>query len=209
MDNPRARVDQCRNKCIPRARLYGLALALPTSLGSFQLGAIVMERLVVPAHLPASSAELFQLARDWWRDDDARLLPGEEGGRTVFVVDFRDGCRYFGYTRGSVFNRVASLLCELEGSGANPFAVQHAARIPYVVRCVATRLSESQARQLRRLLVSESPGRLTQVGGAVARSVSCWLTEETPEEVPENISMPFHALPDLGRLSTETWGFQI
>ena len=49
------------------------------------------------------SADLSLFASDWWRDDDARLLPGEEGRRTVYQIEVRDGCQYFGYTRGGVF----------------------------------------------------------------------------------------------------------
>ena len=49
------------------------------------------------------SADLSLFASDWWRDDDARLLPGEESRRTVYQIEVRDGCQYFGYTRGGVF----------------------------------------------------------------------------------------------------------
>ena len=34
------------------------------------------------------------VARNWWGRDNPRLLPGEWGGVTVFVMDFADGCRY-------------------------------------------------------------------------------------------------------------------
>ena len=134
-----------------RSGFYGLARASPTSLRCFQLGVIVMEPWVVPAHVPVSSAELSRLARDWWRAADDHLLIGEAGGRTVFVLDFWDGCRYFGYTRGSVFGRLATLLSEPGTFGFNPFVVGHAARVPYLVRCVASRMDERQARELRNL----------------------------------------------------------
>ena len=49
------------------------------------------------------SADLSLFASDWWRDDDARLLLGEEGRRTVYQIEVRDGCQYFGYTRGEGF----------------------------------------------------------------------------------------------------------
>ena len=31
-------------------------------------------------------------AKNWWRDDDVRSLPGEESQTTLFVVEFQDGC---------------------------------------------------------------------------------------------------------------------
>ena len=53
--------------------------------------------------VPYRFASIYLVARDRWRDDDARLLPGEEGRRTVYQIEVRDGCQYFGYTRGGVF----------------------------------------------------------------------------------------------------------
>ena len=47
---------------------------------------------------PDRLAEMNLVARDWWGRDNPRLLPGECGGVTVFVMDFADGCRFYGYT---------------------------------------------------------------------------------------------------------------
>ena len=69
----------------------------------------------------ACLAEQIKFARDWWRNVDARLLPGEEGRTTVFVVDFHDGCQFFGYTRKSVVARVASLMSESGDWGSSPY----------------------------------------------------------------------------------------
>ena len=71
--------------------------------------------------MPDRFVEMYVVARDWWRNVDVRLLPGEEGRTTVFVVDFRDGCQYFGYTRGSVVGRVGSLMIESGGWGCDAF----------------------------------------------------------------------------------------
>ena len=101
----------------------------------------------VPGADPDDTRELlnyrdaFKFARDWWHDDPVCLLPGEEGGHTVFVIEFYDGCKYFGYTRKSVVARVASLMS-----------------VPYVVRCVASNMDQRQGRQLRDLLVARAPG---------------------------------------------------
>ena len=158
-----------------------------------------MEPWVVPAHVPVSSAELSRLARDWWRAADDNLLPGEAGGRTVFVLDFWDGCRYFGYTRGSVFGRLATLLSEAGSFGFNAFVVGHAARVPYLVRCVASRMDERQARELRNLLVSEAPAHLTRFNGTTVRSAGCCLATEGSV----GGGMPFHEAAELGLFTRE------
>ena len=54
----------------------------------------------------AGVPDAFMTARDWWLEGDARLLPGEVGGVTVFEILYEDGCRYFGYTEMSVFDLV-------------------------------------------------------------------------------------------------------
>ena len=149
--------------------------------------------------LSLSSAELFRLARDWWQIGDDHLLPGEQHGRTVFVVDFWDGCRYFGYTRGSVFGRLAKLLSEPGSFGFNPFVDGHVARVPYLVRCVASGLDEWQARQLRNLLVSEAPADLTGFNGTTVRSASCCLATEGSG----GGGIPFHKAADLGLFTRE------
>ena len=142
--------------------------------------------------VPDGFAEMYLVARDWWRDDDARLLPGEESRTTVFVVDFRDGCRYFGYTGESVVGRMASLMSDLGGFGSNPFVLQHVARVPYVVRCVESGLDKRQARQLRDMLVSEAPGDMTRSNGTTVEAVGCWLEEDSAGG-----GMPFSTLGDL------------
>ena len=93
-----------------------------------------------------------------WHDDPVCLLPGEEGGHTVFVIEFYDGCKYFGYTRKSVVARVASLMSESGGWGSNAFVREHGGSVPYVVRCVASNMDQRQGRQLRDLLVARAPG---------------------------------------------------
>ena len=90
--------------------------------------------------------------------DPVCLLPGEEGGHTVFVIEFYDGCKYFGYTRKSVVARVASLMSESGGWGSNAFVREHGGSVPYVVRCVASNMDQRQGRQLRDLLVARAPG---------------------------------------------------
>ena len=46
------------------------------------------EKLKIDGGLDGS-ADLSLFASDWWRDDDARLLPGEESRRTVYQIEVR------------------------------------------------------------------------------------------------------------------------
>ena len=164
-----------------------------------------MEPSGVPAQLPVFSAELLRIATDWWRDDDANLLPGEQGGRSVFVLDFWDGCRYFGYTRGSVFARLATLFSEFGAFGSNSFVLEHAARVPYVVRCLASGMTEGQARELRQLLVTQSPMELARSNGAMVRAADCCLAEGAEAGGAETGgSLSFHEAAKLGLLTPGT-----
>ena len=119
---------------------------------------LVVNELPELTQVPAWLAEQIKFARDWWHDDPVCLLPGEEGGHTVFVIEFYDGCKYFGYTRKSVAARVASLMSESGGWGSNAFVREHGGSVPYVVRCVASNMDQRQGRQLRDLLVARAPG---------------------------------------------------
>ena len=127
--------------------------------------------------MPAWLAEQIKVARDWWRNVDARLLPGEEGRTTVFVVDFHDGCQYFGYTRKSVVARVASLMSESGDWGSNAFVRDHGGSVPYVVRCIASNLDQRQGRHLRDLLVAQAPGDVYVACGTTLTTSDCWLNE--------------------------------
>ena len=118
-----------------------------------------------------------KFARDWWHDNPVCLLPGEESGHTVFVIEFYDGCKYFGYTRESVVARVASLMSESGGWGSNAFVREHGGSVPYVVRCVASNLDQRQSRQLRDLLVAQAPGDVYVAYGTAATTSDCWLSE--------------------------------
>ena len=117
-----------------------------------------MNELPELTQVPAWLAEQIKFARAWWHDDPVCLLPGEEGGHTVFAIEFYDGCKYFGYTRKSVVARVASLMSESGGWGSNAFVREHGGSVPYVVRCVASNMDQRQGRQLRDLLVARAPG---------------------------------------------------
>ena len=143
--------------------------------------------------IPDRFIEAFTTARDWWSGADARLLPGEAGGVTVFVIDFADGCRFFGYTGSRVFDRVSVLVTKRGAYMANEFVSDHAVRVPYVVRCVASGLGRSDARELRNFLVLLGPSRSAGAGRSVVESASCWLADD--EVVGD--SLPFSKLGSL------------
>ena len=134
-----------------------------------------MNELPELTQVPAWLAEQIKFARDWWHDDPVFLLPGEEGGHTVFVIEFYDGCKYFGYTKDDVTYRAASLVAHLGGWGPNPFVEEHAKCVPYVVRCIRSGMDQSQARELRSLLVSLA-GANRRVGSkSIVETADCWI----------------------------------
>ena len=120
-----------------------------------------------------------QLVKDWWRDETFRLLPGEEGDHTVYVIDFYDRCKYFGYTREPVFYRAASLASHIASWGTNIFVEEHAARVPYVIRCITSGLNDLQARRLRDRLVAQAPQNILPTLGSVVQTTNCWLSDQT------------------------------
>ena len=141
-------------------------------------------------------AEMNLIARDWWGRDNPRLLPGECGGVTVFVLDFADGCRFFGYTGLPVSDRVAALVMKRGAYTTNDFVSGHAARVPYVVRCIASGLGRGDARHLRDFLVLLAPSQSAGAGRSVVESAGCWLAEDDAG----GDSLPFS---ELGSLNLE------
>ena len=99
--------------------------------------------------VPDRFVETHLVAREWWREDETRLLPGETGVATVFVVEYADGCRYFGYTRKNVFGRLTELMGGSFERGSHDFVREHGQRMAYLVYCVTSGMERSCARQLR------------------------------------------------------------
>ena len=123
--------------------------------------------------VPDRLAEMNLVAKDWWLGD-ARLLPGEAGGSWCSLSISETGV-VSSVTRGSrVFDRVSALVTKRGAHTANEFVSDHAVRVPYVVRCVASGLGRSDARQLRDFLVSLGPSRSAGVG-RVRRGISVLL----------------------------------
>ena len=143
--------------------------------------------------VPEGSVDAARVARDWWSGADGRLLPGETGGVTVFVMDFADGCRFFGYTRSRVFDRVSALVTKRGTYAANAFVSDYAVQVPYVVKCVASGLGRGDAWELRDFLVLLGPSRSAGAGRSVVESACCWLVGD--EAVGD--SLPFSEFGSL------------
>ena len=121
------------------------------------------------------------VATDWWQENDNRLLPGEDGGATVFVVEYEDGCRYLGYTGRSVFGRLTELMGGPFERGSDEFVREHGQRMAYLVYCIASGMGRSCARKLRDALVSQAPVGVYWADGATITTSRCWLLEGETE----------------------------
>ena len=112
------------------------------------------------------------LAHDWWRQRDRRL-PGEGHAYSVFVIEYSDGCLYFGYTSEIVANRVAELSIQHYSGNPSLFVMEHARRTAYVVRCIASGLEQAEAAALRDALVAQSPEAHTRNARTAVRNPRC------------------------------------
>ena len=102
----------------------------------------------------ADSVDPAVFAADWRENAAGRRLPGEEGGCTVFCLEFWDRCRYFGVTDMSILDAVDDLVASPFLERRSLFVSDHCGQMGYVVRCVASGLDRELAEQLRTGLVS-------------------------------------------------------
>ena len=124
--------------------------------------------------LPDDLKERVQFARDSWDDDETRRLPGEERLNTVFVIEYYDGCKYFGYTKDHVAYRVAILSAYIGGWGPTLFVEQHARNVAYVVRCIESNLNDQDAKELRDIMVAQAPEEFHHSSGTTVQPRNCW-----------------------------------
>ena len=143
-----------------------------------------MTELAEPSHPPDHIAELIEFTLDWWKEDVSRLLPGEQDDHTVYLIDFYDRCRYFGFTKELVFYRAASLAANIASWGTNSFVEEHAARVPYAIRCIKSGLNDLQARRLRNMLVAQAPENVLSGRGSVVQTPTCWLMRQAAPHPP-------------------------
>ena len=104
-------------------------------------------------------------------------LPGEETANTVFVIQFQDGCEYFGYTSRGVFARLGQLVGGVDDWGSDDFVTRHCQAMVYVVRCVATNLGGYDARRLCDQQVSTASDHDCTVVKTAVVSGGCWLRD--------------------------------
>ena len=114
---------------------------------------------------------------EWWENADGRRLLGEEGGYNVFTIDFWDGCRYFDYTQGAVFERVSELGYGPVEVWRNNFVSEHMGQMAYVVRCMVSDLARADAVELVNRLVVAAPVGMVPLGGGAVEHRACFLGE--------------------------------
>ena len=130
---------------------------------------------------PVDAADEF--VTEWWENAAGGRLPGEEGGYTVFTINFWDGCRYFDYTLGAVFERVSELGFGPVEVWRNNFVAEHSREMAYVVRCVVSNLARADAVDLVTRLVVAAPGGMVLRGSGVLECRECFLGEHALEPV--------------------------
>ena len=133
--------------------------------------------------VPGPSSDALMTARHWWREDAARMLPGEKGGSTVFEISFWDGCRYVGHTDSTVFECVDDLVASPLYERRSAFVAEHCARMGSVVRCIASDLDGVAAAELRDELVLQAPDAMRRVDGVGLEVPGCFLAEVPVEPV--------------------------
>ena len=75
----------------------------------------------------------------------------------------------------------AATLTSLTGTwGANPFVANHTAAVPYVVHCIKSGLDQSEAQEIRDLLVARAPENLLSSSRSTVQTRNCWLTTPAP-----------------------------
>ena len=120
---------------------------------------------------------------EWWENAEGRRLPGEEGRFTVYGIEFWDGCRFFDYTQGSVFERFSELGFGPVEVWRNNFVSEHMGQMAYVVRCVASDLTVADAAEVVNRLVVAAPGGMVPLGKGVLEHGRCFLGENAAEPV--------------------------
>ena len=103
-----------------------------------------------------STVDAAAFVTEWLETANGRRLPGEEGGCTVFAIQFWDLCNYFGVTDMSILDAVDDLVASPFLERRSEFVSDHCGQMGYVVRCVGSGLAQELAEQLRSDLVHQS-----------------------------------------------------
>ena len=132
---------------------------------------------------PVELVDAAAFVTEWWENAEGRRLPGEEGGYTVYGIEFWDGCRFFDYTQGSVFERFSELGFGPVEVWRNNFLSEHGRVMAYVVRCVSSDLAVTDALELVTRLVVAAPGGMELRGSGALEHPECFLGEHALEPV--------------------------
>ena len=130
-----------------------------------------------------SAVDAAAFVAEWWEHADGSRLPGEEGGYTVYGIEFWDGCRFFDCTPGAVFERVSELAFGPVEVWRNNFLSEHMGQMAYVVRCVSSDLARAAAVELVNRLVVAAPRGMELRGSGALEHPECFLGEHALEPV--------------------------
>ena len=104
------------------------------------------------------------------------VIPGETREQSVYRTTFEDGCTYTGRTIVMIVEaeeRVCGIPNGVFQQGASMAATQHAANMKRETACLASSLSDSQARDIQRYLMQNLPAGLRPAGDAMATKDDC------------------------------------
>ncbi len=114
-----------------------------------------MNQSLTANETPDGLVDASALVAEWWENVAGRRLPGENGGFTVFAIEFWDGCRYVGVTEMRILDAVDDLVASPFLERRSLFVSDHCGQMGYVVRCVGSDLAQELAEQLRSGLVEQ------------------------------------------------------
>ena len=128
-------------------------------------------------------------ARDWWNHDRFRLLPGEEDAHTIFVIDFYDRCKYFGYTKelGLLPRRIAGHQHRQLGAQRFRHGTRSASPVHHPLHQIRSSTTCRPGR-LRNMLVAQAPQNLLTPRGCVVQTANCWLSRARRSASPRDRS---------------------
>ena len=131
----------------------------------------------LPAELPVSLTKLdVERIRKLLQAGRQHMLPGETDKHSVYRTTFKDGCSYTGRTTDPIIAAEESVCGIPDGIyqwGASITAAQHAANMKRETACLASSLSDRQARDIQRYLMQNLPAGLHPAGNAMATKDDC------------------------------------
>ena len=121
-------------------------------------------------------------------------LPGETDAHSVYNITFENGCTYIGRTTHLIVEaeeRVCGIPNGVYQWGANTSATQHAAVMSRKTICIASSLSDRQARNIQRYLMQNLPAGLHADGNAMTHTDDCGI-EAANQQMGLDIMRRYH-----------------